>query len=271
MTSHQARGWRGRRGRRVEPGRDCPRAFPSGCAPRRRCRCCSSTPIVADRAGPYRSVSVSVQNLDGNTHRTVVGKLAGMDTPEQLNFTESEAANRLLASDGLALLIGMLLDQQFPMERAFYGPYLLAERLGEDLDEERIAHWDPEELATMFQRPAGDPPVLVGDGATHPGALFRRSSTTTTAGPRTSGRRRKPEPSCSSVSRRCPGSATPSPASSLACWANVSGGPARRWEEKAADWPSIADVATFDDVATLRLQKKAMKAVEKGLKSPQSS
>ena len=35
------------------------------------------------------------------------------------------------------------------------------------------------------------------------------------------------------------------------------------WEEKAADWPSIADVATFDDVATLREQKRAMKEAAK--------
>jgi hypothetical protein len=45
-----------------------------------------------------------------------------MDRPDQLHFTQSEEANRLLATDGLAVLIGMLLDQQFPMERAFYGP-----------------------------------------------------------------------------------------------------------------------------------------------------
>jgi uncharacterized HhH-GPD family protein len=36
------------------------------------------------------------------------------------------------------------------------------------------------------------------------------------------------------------------------------------WEEKAADWPSIADVASFDDVALLREQKKAMKEAKKG-------
>src|SRR5690606_8127922 len=71
--------------------------------------------------------------------------------PEQLFFTESEDANRLLASDGPALMIGMLLDQQFPMERAFYGPYLLAERLGEDLDAARLASMDPDELETIFK------------------------------------------------------------------------------------------------------------------------
>ena len=36
------------------------------------------------------------------------------------------------------------------------------------------------------------------------------------------------------------------------------------WESAAADWPSIADVASFDDVATLREQKRAMKAANKG-------
>jgi uncharacterized HhH-GPD family protein len=35
------------------------------------------------------------------------------------------------------------------------------------------------------------------------------------------------------------------------------------WEEKAADWPSIADVANFDDVFLLREKKKAMKAAKK--------
>ena len=36
------------------------------------------------------------------------------------------------------------------------------------------------------------------------------------------------------------------------------------WEKSAADWPSIADVAAFDDVVTLREQKRAMKAAQKG-------
>ena len=76
-----------------------------------------------------------------------------MDKPELLNFTESDEANRLLASDGLALLIGMLLDQQFPMERAFYGPQLLKDRLGEDLDAARISSWDPEEMEAIFKGP----------------------------------------------------------------------------------------------------------------------
>ena len=47
-----------------------------------------------------------------------------------LNLTPSAQANELLTNDPFALLVGMLLDQQFPMERAFAGPQILAERLG---------------------------------------------------------------------------------------------------------------------------------------------
>ena len=47
-----------------------------------------------------------------------------------LRIAQDEAADELLSRDPLALLLGMLLDQQFPMERAFAGPRLLADRLG---------------------------------------------------------------------------------------------------------------------------------------------
>lgn len=47
-----------------------------------------------------------------------------------LTLAQNPAADRLLSDDPFALLVGMLLDQQFPMERAFAGPHLLAERLG---------------------------------------------------------------------------------------------------------------------------------------------
>lgn len=48
-----------------------------------------------------------------------------------LTFAQNPDADRLLSTDPFALLTGMLLDQQFPMERAFTGPYLLAARLGD--------------------------------------------------------------------------------------------------------------------------------------------
>jgi uncharacterized HhH-GPD family protein len=50
--------------------------------------------------------------------------------PQQLYFTESEDANRLIASDPMALLIGFALDQQVSVQKAFMGPYVLRERVG---------------------------------------------------------------------------------------------------------------------------------------------
>ena len=47
-----------------------------------------------------------------------------------LHLSGDEQADALLGRDPLALLLGMLLDQQIPMEKAFRGPYVLAERLG---------------------------------------------------------------------------------------------------------------------------------------------
>src|SRR5207253_5112540 len=50
--------------------------------------------------------------------------------PEALWFTEDEAANRLLAEDPFALLVGFALDQQVTVQQAFLGPLRLKERLG---------------------------------------------------------------------------------------------------------------------------------------------
>lgn len=71
-----------------------------------------------------------------------------------LYLATEEPADQLLSSDPLALLIGMLLDQQVPMEWAFGAPFRLAERLGADrLDAAQIAGYDPDELAAVFSTP----------------------------------------------------------------------------------------------------------------------
>jgi uncharacterized HhH-GPD family protein len=70
-----------------------------------------------------------------------------------LHFTGDEAADELLSTDPFALLIGMLLDQQVPMEKAFRSPYDLKERLAGRLDPAEIADYDPEELGRIFARP----------------------------------------------------------------------------------------------------------------------
>src|SRR5436309_3848809 len=72
--------------------------------------------------------------------------------PTALYFTPDAGANRLLASEPLAVMIGMLLDQQVPMEWAFNAPALLKERLGgEPLDATAIAKMDPSALEAIFR------------------------------------------------------------------------------------------------------------------------
>jgi uncharacterized HhH-GPD family protein len=71
-----------------------------------------------------------------------------------LRLAQDPEADALLARDPLALLIGMLLDQQFPMERAFASPWLLAQRLGvQRLDAAAIAAHDPDAFAKLMAGP----------------------------------------------------------------------------------------------------------------------
>lgn len=76
-------------------------------------------------------------------------------TTGTLAVTGDDPADRLLNTSPLALLLGMLLDQQIPMEWAFIGPHRLAERLGADLDAHRIAEEDPDAFtALVTSKPA---------------------------------------------------------------------------------------------------------------------
>ncbi|MGH3649905.1 MAG: HhH-GPD-type base excision DNA repair protein [Acidimicrobiia bacterium] len=185
-----------------------------------------------------------------------------MEPPDQLHFTEDEEANRLLATDGLAVLLGMLLDQQFPMERAFFGPQLLKERLGEDLDEERLATWDPDELADAFR---GPPAVhrywsamakrtqalcqlLVDEYDGRAENLWETADTGAELLKRL---------------KALPGFGDGKSRIFVGLLGKRLGVRPEGWEKVAADWPSIADVATFDDVAVLRQQKRAMKEAKK--------
>lgn len=182
--------------------------------------------------------------------------------PETLNFTDHQQANQLLASNPTALLIGMLLDQQFPMERAFFSPFLLAERLGRKIDASTVAELDDETLASLFKGPpalhrfpgsmgtrardmcahvvehyAGDSHSVWRDAADGPD-LYRRL-------------------------RELPGFGEAKARIFIGVVGKRLGEGPPGWENEAADWPSIADVAEFEDVLTLREQKRARKAALK--------
>jgi uncharacterized HhH-GPD family protein len=66
-----------------------------------------------------------------------------------LQLTSDPAADSLLSEDPFALLVGMLLDQQIPMEVAFVGPRKIADRLG-GIDARLIADYDPDRFAALF-------------------------------------------------------------------------------------------------------------------------
>ncbi len=69
-----------------------------------------------------------------------------------LTIAQDPTADRVLSEDPFALLVGMLLDQQFPMERAFAGPAKVLERFG-TLDPAAVADADPESFAEICATP----------------------------------------------------------------------------------------------------------------------
>lgn len=72
-----------------------------------------------------------------------------------VTLSQNTEADALLDRDPLALLIGMVLDQQIPLEKAFSSPLELTRRLGHDLDARELAGYDPDALVAVFsERPA---------------------------------------------------------------------------------------------------------------------
>jgi len=103
-----------------------------------------------------------VRVAGGKTSIWARNRLIGMPN---LQLVQDPAADALLESTPLALLIGMLLDQQIPMEVAFAGPKKLADRM-DGLDARRIAEYDPEKFAALC---AETPAVL-----RFPGSMAKR-------------------------------------------------------------------------------------------------
>jgi uncharacterized HhH-GPD family protein len=74
--------------------------------------------------------------------------------PTRLHFTGNDEADELIAQDPLALVIGFVLDQQVPLQKAFSGPLELKRRFG-SLDVEELAGADPGALERIFrEKPA---------------------------------------------------------------------------------------------------------------------
>jgi len=176
-------------------------------------------------------------------------------------WTQDPAANELLETDPLALLIGMVLDQQVKMEKAFGGPYELKRRLGH-LDVRTIASMDPERLDKVFrERPAlhrfpgnmarrvqamcavvgkdyGGDAASVWRGATDGDDLAARIS-------------------------KLPGFGEMKTKILIAVLAKRFEVKPRGWEKHAASWHSVADVDSAETMAQARDVKRKMKAKAK--------
>jgi uncharacterized HhH-GPD family protein len=189
-----------------------------------------------------------------------------MAAPSALHFTPDDEANRLLANEPLALLIGMLLDQQVTMEAAFRAPLVLKERLGGSLDAASIAAMPPEELDEVFRRR----PAL----HRFPGSMGKRTQALCQYLVAHDGGRA--EALWEGVSsgqellariQALPGFGKDKSRIFIALLGKRLGVRPEGWEEVAADWASIADVDSFERVGEIREKKRAAKAAKKASKA----
>ena len=156
----------------------------------------------------------------------------------------------------------MLLDQQFPMERAFLSPYLLRERLGGEMTVAGIATLDPDALEAAFrgppalhryptsmaQRTQAMCQVIADDHRGDAGSVWRSASDGKDLYKRL---------------RALPGFGEAKARIFVGVVGQRLGEGPPDWKDQAATWPSIADVDSFEKVAALREQKRALKAAHK--------
>ena len=176
-------------------------------------------------------------------------------------WTDNPDANQLLESDPLALLIGLVLDQQVKMEKAFGGPFELKKRLGH-LDGKKIARMDPDELNAVFrERPAlhrfpGSMAsrvqalcqAVVEDYGGDAGAVWRDAATGDELAARI---------------KKLPGFGDMKSKILVAILAKRFGVKPKGWEKQAASWHTVADVDSVESMAVAREVKREMKAKAK--------
>jgi uncharacterized HhH-GPD family protein len=177
-------------------------------------------------------------------------------------WTDNPAANQLLETDPYALLVGMVLDQQVKMEKAFGGPYELKRRLGH-LDPRRIAAMEPEKLDAVFrERPALH---------RFPGNMARRVQAMTSAVVKDYGgdagsvwRDARDGDDLAKRISGLPGFGDMKTKIMVSILAKKFGVRPPGWEKHAATWHSVADVDSAETMAHAREVKREMKAKAKG-------
>jgi uncharacterized HhH-GPD family protein len=175
-------------------------------------------------------------------------------------WTDNDEANRLLETDPLALLIGLVLDQQVKMEKAFSGPYELRRRLGH-LDAHKIAAMDPDRLNAVFrERPALH---------RFPGSMAQRVQALCQAivkdyGGDAGSVWRDPRDGDELAARikKLPGFGEMKVKILVAVLAKKFNVKPQGWERHAATWHTVADVDSPESMAEARQVKREMKAAK---------
>ena len=189
-----------------------------------------------------------------------------------LQLVQDPAADALLESNPFALLIGMMLDQQYPMEHAFAGPKKIADRIG-GVDPFEIADYDPEEFATLCSKTP----------AIHrfPGSMAKRIQTLAQIvvdqyGGEASALWTAGDPDGAEVLRRIkslPGFGEQKAKIFLALMGKQYGVTPKGWREAAGDYGkagsfmSVADVKDAGSLEKVRSYKKQAKAAAKAAKA----
>ncbi|MBT2518058.1 Fe-S cluster assembly protein HesB [Streptomyces sp. ISL-90] len=189
-----------------------------------------------------------------------------------LNITGDTAADELLGNHAFALLTGMLLDQQVPMESAFAGPEKIRQRIG-TIDAAAIADYDPEAFVEVFKQ---TPAVH-----RYPGSMAGRVQALAVAvrddwGDDASAIWTQGDPDGAEVLRRLkslPGFGEQKAKIFLALLGKQIGLQASGWREAAGHYGedgvyrSVADIVDPESLVKVRATKQAAKAAAKDAKS----
>lgn len=186
-----------------------------------------------------------------------------------LHITGDDASDTLLSTEPLALLIGMLLDQQVPMETAFAGPAKIRDRLG-SLDAASIADHDPDAFAALFSQ---SPAVhrFPGSMAGRVQALCAAIVSEWGGDAAAIWTRDAPDgPAILARLKALPGFGEQKAKIFLALLGKQHGLSAAGWREAAGDYGqegsfrSVADIVSPESLTKVREFKKAAKAAAKG-------
>lgn len=178
--------------------------------------------------------------------------------PQTLPFTQDPKAQALLASNPLALVVGLVLYQQISIEKAFAGPAALQARLGKPLTATAVANTDLDDLVEMFRQTP----------AIHrfPANMAKRTHATCTyVVEELDGSIASIWQGCDTAAevvknmKKLPGFGDYKARvyfGVVSKWFDVR---PTGWKDVVPDWPSIVDIDSIDDLEQLKIRKKAWK------------